>query len=493
MLRNIILKKGLVISISLSFLIGSVYPIVGKTNCINESENIFLFNQACSSIDNVSCDHIAYIAGSGFLCWLNKFILNDPSNLTCICENKNSKQGILTGATWTNDWVIISSEYNTGILYKIDPETCNITCIGGGGVKLNGITYNPIKEELYGCTNDNLYKIDIDTGEQEFVGRFSHSVFSMISIACDADGVLYGWDLGNNLWEINKNNAAAILIGPLGIYLHNAQDGHFCMRDDILYITAQTTEPETNYLYECDEDTGNCTLVGQFEDDVDITLFAIPWNLPPHADFDWTSKHPDPEETVLFNASNSYDHDEDIILYEWDWDNDGQFDESYANTTTTHIFEEAGYYPVTLRVQDNYSANDSKTLIVSVGNRPPEVPEIDGPLSGKKETNYSYCITPVDPEGYMVNVKWDWDDGDITDWLGPYESGEKICAIHAWKKTNNYTIKVKVKDEFGAESEWVRLEINIPRTKILHNLLLLRLFEKFKFLYKIFNALGLYN
>lgn len=490
MLRNIILKKGVVIGILLLFLVGSVNPIVGKTSYSNESENIFLINQTYGLIDNLSCDHMAYIAGSGFNCWLYKFILNDPINLTCICENKNNNQGILIGATWTNDWVIISSEYGTGSLWKIEPETCNLTSIGGGGFHLNGITFDPVKEELYGCTNDDLYKIDIETGDQEFVGRFNHGVFGMISLACDADGVLYGWDLGNNLWKINKNNADSILVGPLGIDLHNIQDGHFCMRDDILYIAAYTLYPDASFLYECDEETGNCTLVGQFENEVDTTLFAIPWNLPPQADFSWTPEHPDSGETILFNASNSYDHDEDIILYEWDWDNNGVFDESYTNSTTTHIFEVAGFYPVTLRVQDYYSANDSKTLIVRVGNQPPEVPDIEGPLSGKRRTDLTYCITPVDPEDHMVNIKWDWGDGDITDWLGPYESGEKICDNHSWEKTEDYTIKVKIKDEFGAESDWAELEINIPRNKILQNLLLLRLFNKFNFLNIILSILG---
>ena len=293
-----------------------------------------------------------------------------------------------------------------------------------------------------------------------------------------------------SFWKINKLNGAATLVGPLGIDLHYAQDGHFCMRDDILYIAAYSINPVGSYLYECDEDTGNCTLVGQFQEDIDETLFVIPWNLPPTADFYWIPAHPNPGETIYFNASNSYDYDEDIIFYQWDWNNDGEFDESYAIPTATHIFEEVGLYPVTLRVQDNYSANDSKTITVRVGNQPPEVPNINGPTSGINGVNYTYCLITVDPEGDIVNVRWDWDDGDTTDWLGPYNSGEEICAGHIWQKRDAYTIKVKIKDEFGAESEWGELAINIPRNKILHNLLFLRLLNKLQLFQKILSILG---
>jgi parallel beta-helix repeat protein len=124
-----------------------------------------------------------------------------------------------------------------------------------------------------------------------------------------------------------------------------------------------------------------------------------PWggNLFPIPEFTWTPTLPEPEESIFFDASKSIDYDGNIILYEWDWDNDGIYDESYATPTATHTFEEIGYYPVTLRVKDDDTLRDSKTKTVRVGNQPPYVPS----------NPYPTGEFPVD-----VNVILSWDGGD---------------------------------------------------------------------------------
>jgi hypothetical protein len=59
-----------------------------------------------------------------------------------------------------------------------------------------------------------------------------------------------------------------------------------------------------------------------------------------------------------------------------------------------------------------------------------------------------------DPEGDNVFCLWDWGDGTESGWLGPYASGAEICVTHAWSNEGSFSIRVKVKDEYGAESEW---------------------------------------
>jgi hypothetical protein len=68
--------------------------------------------------------------------------------------------------------------------------------------------------------------------------------------------------------------------------------------------------------------------------------------------------------------------------------------------------------------------------------------------------NYTFCIQVTDPEGDTVFCLWDWGDGSTTEWGGPYSSGEEICGIHAWTNEGIYNIRVKLRDEFGAESPW---------------------------------------
>jgi hypothetical protein len=87
-------------------------------------------------------------------------------------------------------------------------------------------------------------------------------------------------------------------------------------------------------------------------------------------------------------------------------------------------------------------------------NQPPTMGNISGPLYGRPGVNYTFCITVNDPEGDNVFCLWDWGDGTEGGWLGPYASGAEICVTHAWSNEGSFSIRVKVKDEYGAESEW---------------------------------------
>ncbi len=87
-------------------------------------------------------------------------------------------------------------------------------------------------------------------------------------------------------------------------------------------------------------------------------------------------------------------------------------------------------------------------------NQPPTVGNISGPLYGKPGVNYTFCVTVNDPDGDTVFCLWEWGDGTSSGWLGPYASGEEICVTHAWPNEGSFDIQVKLKDEYGAESEW---------------------------------------
>jgi len=94
-------------------------------------------------------------------------------------------------------------------------------------------------------------------------------------------------------------------------------------------------------------------------------LFALDQQ-PPVADFSWTPQNPNTNQPITFNASASQDPDGTIILYEWDWDNDGVYDETQSSPTTTHVWTSAGSYSVTVRVTDNENAFGTITKTVNV-------------------------------------------------------------------------------------------------------------------------------
>jgi hypothetical protein len=90
-----------------------------------------------------------------------------------------------------------------------------------------------------------------------------------------------------------------------------------------------------------------------------------------------------------------------------------------------------------------------------INNQPPNPPIIFGPHYGKINVDYNFSLdTITNPEADQIYCYLDWGDGNTSSWVGPYSSGESIQASYAWAQPGNYTIKVKLRDSFGAESNW---------------------------------------
>jgi parallel beta-helix repeat protein len=105
-------------------------------------------------------------------------------------------------------------------------------------------------------------------------------------------------------------------------------------------------------------------------------LFELSEELPPRARFTWTPQYPDPHEPVYFDASGSYDGDGGaIVLYEWDWDSDGVYDDSYTDPTATHTWDIPDSHLVTLRVWDAEAEFDTFTVSLAIFPNPLYVPD----------------------------------------------------------------------------------------------------------------------
>jgi hypothetical protein len=191
-------------------------------------------------------------------------------------------------------------------------------------------------------------------------------------------------------------------------------------------------------------------------------------NIPPVVSFGWSPKYPIANEPITFNASASYDPDGSITLYEWDWNNDGIYDESHTTPTAIHTWISDGEYPVTLRVTDNGSATNIRKETVYVGNQPPSV-EITFPK-------------PVDWLSKTVNITGAAHDpnGDNTIILvqvnlDPYQnpgawqdaSGTSSWT-YTWDTTQNadktYSISVRSKDSSGTYSNVISIPVNVDNT-----------------------------
>ena len=122
-------------------------------------------------------------------------------------------------------------------------------------------------------------------------------------------------------------------------------------------------------------------------------------------------------------------------------------------------------YEETLFAIDTQWDEFLKSYLGILGNQAPEIPEINGPLQGKPGIEYECTIQSIDPEDHTLYYYIEWGDGDITDWSGPYNSGEEVPVKHIYETKGTYTIRVKARDELNAESDWGTLDVKIPRLK----------------------------
>jgi agmatine/peptidylarginine deiminase len=124
-------------------------------------------------------------------------------------------------------------------------------------------------------------------------------------------------------------------------------------------------------------------------------------------------------------------------------------------------------------------------------NDPPEIIDFYGPTKGRAGEEYTYCVVAVDPDYDIIFVRWNWKDGNTTDWIGPYNSGEEICATHVWNMEGTFNIEVKIMDAYGAEVS-ANLDVKIPRSKSLQYNIFYNIFEELGQRYPIFKMI-IYN
>lgn len=110
--------------------------------------------------------------------------------------------------------------------------------------------------------------------------------------------------------------------------------------------------------------------------DVDYTTVEI-GNHPPVSDPNGPYQA-QPNATITLDGSGSYDPDpgDSIVLYEWDLDNDGQFDDATGVSTPFTVGASIGHvYDICLKVYDSYGEYDISCTTVMI--MPPAVPSMN--------------------------------------------------------------------------------------------------------------------
>ena len=186
------------------------------------------------------------------------------------------------------------------------------------------------------------------------------------------------------------------------------------------------------------------------ESDIDITELRIYTN-EPLAAFTAVPNPAAPAQVITFDAgASSHSHPgHTIVLYEWDFDNDGTFDASATDPIITHSYSFFGSYTAILRVTDDSGKTDSTSAIIDInmGNHPP-VANAGGPYMIDEGSPVTLdASASYDPDAafgdYIVVFEWDLDnDGYFDDAVG-------MTAMTVFNDDGLYTVGLRVTDSFG--------------------------------------------
>jgi hypothetical protein len=128
-----------------------------------------------------------------------------------------------------------------------------------------------------------------------------------------------------------------------------------------------------------------------------------------------------------------------------------------------------------------------------IASPPPHKPTITGPASGKTGVSYNYNFVTADPDGNDVYYRIDWGDGSpVTEWYGPYHSGQVIIVSQTFSKAGTFIIKCQAKDTYNVSSDWGQLEVTMPvsiNLPPLFHQLIEKLFERFPHAFPILRHL----
>lgn len=164
---------------------------------------------------------------------------------------------------------------------------------------------------------------------------------------------------------------------------------------------------------------------------------------PPVAAFNYTPSLPLPGELVAFSDQST--DNGTITLREWDFDYGGStFEVAATGENPTHVFASAGTFTVALRVTDNEELSHISTATVRVAG-PPVAAFTSSPVPAIQGEPVQFIDTSVDPDGSIVERRWDFDADAVVD------SGEP-GPQHTFAAPGSYPVTLTVVDDEGASA-----------------------------------------
>ncbi len=152
------------------------------------------------------------------------------------------------------------------------------------------------------------------------------------------------------------------------------------------------------------------------------------------------------ESTVVtFDASGSSDPDEDVITYEWNLDNDGEYDDA-TGVTVMNVYADNYFGVIAVRVTDEAGNTDSDTSSVTINNVAPTVNAGPDATINEGDT-FTGSGSFTDPGDDIWIAEVQYGDGSPAETLAL--SGKSFSLSHIYAADGVYTVQVTVEDDDG--------------------------------------------
>jgi outer membrane protein assembly factor BamB len=163
-----------------------------------------------------------------------------------------------------------------------------------------------------------------------------------------------------------------------------------------------------------------------------------------------------------FSATTT-DPDGDSVCFRFQWDTGvtsewSDYVASGETVSMSHAWSDSGTYAVKAQAKDRPgNASDwSAALTVVIGsNRAPDAPAIPaGPATAPMDSACYYSCIATDPDGDGIRYRFDWGNGDTSEWSDWAGNGEPGGATYAFPDTGTFLVRAQARDAGEARSAW---------------------------------------
>lgn len=156
-----------------------------------------------------------------------------------------------------------------------------------------------------------------------------------------------------------------------------------------------------------------------------------------------------PIHTLINFAASATQTFGTIVLYKWDFDGDGTYDDSSASGLTSHAYDHASAYVAKLLVRDDDGNEAYDFRNVSILNQAPVVKSVRADTTVSINDPITFTGSGSDTDGTVKGHAWDFDGNGTMD----TSSAAAFSPIHLYAKIGVYNAVYRITDDDGLTAQ----------------------------------------